>query len=58
MGYDLMPDVTAREKERIIKRALHEGGMIVFEHDPDIAACTLQLDTRGRAIVKDAVEAI
>jgi glyoxylase-like metal-dependent hydrolase (beta-lactamase superfamily II) len=58
MGYDLMPDVTAREKERVVQRAAREGGLIVFEHDPDIAACTVQVDARGKPSVKDAVQSI
>jgi glyoxylase-like metal-dependent hydrolase (beta-lactamase superfamily II) len=58
MGYDLMPDVTAREKAHIIERAEREGGLVVFEHDPDIAACTIQLDVKKRPIVKDAVQSL
>lgn len=54
MGYDLMPDVTAREKARIVERAVREGGLLVFEHDPRIAACTVKLDAAERPIMRDA----
>lgn len=55
MGYDLMPDVTAREKERVLKRASEENGMIAFEHDPKISAATVRFDARGRPSVRDAI---
>jgi glyoxylase-like metal-dependent hydrolase (beta-lactamase superfamily II) len=58
MGYDLMPDVTAREKTRIVERAEREGGVIAFEHDPRIAACTIGKDSRGRPIVQAAFETL
>ncbi len=48
MGYDLMPDVTAREKARIVGRAVDEGGWLAFEHDPKVAACKVRLDEKGR----------
>ncbi len=47
-GYDLMPDVTAREKARIVGRAVDEGGWLAFEHDPKVAACKVRLDEKGR----------
>lgn len=56
MGYDLMPDVTAREKARIVARAEREGGVLAFEHDPRIAACTVVRDGRGRPAVGEAFE--
>ncbi len=55
MGYDLMPDVTAREKERVLKRASEEDGAIVFEHDPKIAAATIRFDDRGRPSVRESL---
>lgn len=55
MGYDLMPALTAKEKLRVLERAEREGGLIAFEHDPKIAACTVRLDTHGRPVVQDAL---
>lgn len=55
MGYDLTPDVTAREKARIVSRAEKENAILVFEHDPNIAAATVRLDQHGRPVVKDKV---
>jgi glyoxylase-like metal-dependent hydrolase (beta-lactamase superfamily II) len=48
MGYDLSPDVTAREKARALARAAEEGGIVVFEHDPRIAAAMITFDEKGR----------
>lgn len=58
MGYDLMPDVTAREKARIVEVAEREGGVLVFEHDPRMAACTVALDVRGRPVVRDTLQSL
>lgn len=55
MGYDLFPDVTAREKQRLIEKAAREDGVLVLEHDPRMAACTVRLDGRGRPEVAGAV---
>lgn len=56
MGYDLLPDVTAREKKRILARAEEDGGLLVFEHDPKIAAARIRIDAKGRPVVDSIFE--
>ncbi len=48
MGYDLFPLTTMAEKERLLKQALKEGWLMVFEHDPEIAFAFLEEDNRIR----------
>lgn len=55
MGYDLQPDVTAKEKARLIERAIQDGGVLVFEHDPEIDAAQVVRDERGRPRLGPAV---
>ncbi len=47
MGYDLQPLKTLEEKQRILPRALDEGWILFFEHDPETEAATLKLGERG-----------
>lgn len=42
MGYDLFPLRTCADKEEILGRAADEGHIIVFEHDPNIAAARIK----------------
>lgn len=55
MGYDLTPDVTAREKTRALNRAVESSSLIVFEHDPKLAAATIRFDDQQRPAIKDAL---
>jgi glyoxylase-like metal-dependent hydrolase (beta-lactamase superfamily II) len=47
MAYDLEPLVTLAEKERWLTRAGEEGWLLVFEHDPLIAAARARPAERG-----------
>lgn len=47
MGYDLQPLVTLEEKRRILTQAASEDWILVFEHDPEIAACRIYQDEKG-----------
>jgi len=44
MGYDNRPLVTLEEKTRLFSRAVDEGWVVVFEHDPAVAACRVVRD--------------
>jgi glyoxylase-like metal-dependent hydrolase (beta-lactamase superfamily II) len=51
MGYDLEPLVTLASKRRLYERAAAEGWLLVFEHDPRVAAGRLGADERGVTLV-------
>jgi glyoxylase-like metal-dependent hydrolase (beta-lactamase superfamily II) len=48
MSYDILPLITIEEKNRILEEALERNALIVFEHDPKYAACSLQRLSNGR----------
>jgi hypothetical protein len=47
MGYDMRPLVTLAEKEAVLNRAAAEDWVLLLEHDPTAAACTVQMTDRG-----------
>ncbi|OUJ71852.1 MBL fold metallo-hydrolase [Hymenobacter crusticola] len=47
MSYDVRPLVTLSEKEAVLRRAAEENWVLLLEHDPHVAACTVQLTDRG-----------
>ncbi|MGE4159759.1 MAG: MBL fold metallo-hydrolase [Planctomycetota bacterium] len=48
MGYDVMPVVVLEEKA-VFEKAIHaKNGILFFEHDPNVVACRLALDDKGR----------
>lgn len=55
MGYDICTEKLLKEKEQLLGRALARRWILVFPHDPDIAAATLRLDERIHYAVKDVV---
>jgi glyoxylase-like metal-dependent hydrolase (beta-lactamase superfamily II) len=44
MGYDVEPLVTLETKRRILKRAVDENWLVIFEHDPFTAWCRIEND--------------
>ena len=48
MGYDCMPVRTIEEKTDLLAQAYAERWVLVFEHDPEIDACRVDQDDRGR----------
>ncbi len=48
MAYDVRPLETMKEKQKLLDWALEREAILVFEHDPQIEACTLTRDNRGR----------
>lgn len=55
MGYDLCAETSMLEKERFLKGAVEENWIVVFEHDPDIAAATVVRDSSGRYLIGEVV---
>ncbi len=44
MGFDLNPLLTLSEKKGFLARAVEEKYILVFEHDPEIEACTVKFE--------------
>lgn len=51
MGYDACAQTVLKEKEHFLQRAVQEHAIVVFEHDADLEACTVVLDSRGHYAV-------
>jgi hypothetical protein len=47
MGYDVEPLVTLESKRRILRRAVNEDWLIVFEHDAATAWSRIQHDGKA-----------
>ncbi len=47
MGYDNHPMTTLEEKKRLLPKVVEEGWILVFEHDPFRAACTVEQTEKG-----------
>lgn len=56
MGYDLWAEKSMTEKESFLKRAVSEQWVVVYEHDPEIAASYITVDDRGRFAAGKSVE--
>ena len=46
MSYDLAPLAVLREKRALLEWAARDGSVVVFEHDPRLAACTVRAEKR------------
>lgn len=55
MAYDLYPLTTIEEKKMLLAQAVEDGWILFFEHDPDIAACTVK-EERGEVVVDQVVQ--
>jgi glyoxylase-like metal-dependent hydrolase (beta-lactamase superfamily II) len=55
MGFDIHAEQAMADKEDFLRRAVDGNWIVVFGHDPDIAAARLKIDEAGRFAVKDAV---
>jgi hypothetical protein len=55
-AFDLLPVTTIEEKKVLLAEALEDEGILVFEHDPVMAACRLREDEAGRPVFREAVE--
>ncbi len=47
MSYDMFPLKTLSEKKSFLQEALEKDYILFFEHDPEIACCTLQMTEKG-----------
>jgi glyoxylase-like metal-dependent hydrolase (beta-lactamase superfamily II) len=56
MGYDLDARTSLQEKATFLEQAHKEGWIVVFQHDPDLKACTVAIDKRGHYCVGERVE--
>jgi glyoxylase-like metal-dependent hydrolase (beta-lactamase superfamily II) len=52
MGYDLFPVETLMVKKRLIREAIDREYLIVFEHDPIVAAGYIRETADGRRHVE------
>jgi glyoxylase-like metal-dependent hydrolase (beta-lactamase superfamily II) len=50
MGYDLYPMDTLAYKREFVQEAAAEGHVILFEHDPRVAAGIIRADAKGRRV--------
>jgi len=55
-AYDLYPLTSIEEKKQLVAQAVEEQWTLFFEHDPNIAACTVKDDGHGRVEVDRAIE--
>ena len=55
MGYDLFPVDTLMFKKRFIREAIDREYLIVFEHDPTIAAGYIREDAEGKRFVQQVL---
>lgn len=56
MGYDLLAEVTMKEKVAVLDLALKSEALVVFEHDTKVSSGYLGLDDRGNHILKASLD--
>jgi glyoxylase-like metal-dependent hydrolase (beta-lactamase superfamily II) len=54
-AYDLYPLTVIEEKKQLLAQALEEHWVLFFEHDPNVAACTVKDDGSGNVVVDRVV---
>lgn len=54
-AFDLYPLTVVEEKKMLVAEAMEDGGILMFEHDPVLAACRLA-EEGGRPVVGQPVE--
>lgn len=50
MGYDMCAERGVNEKREFLERAVAGRWLVVFQHDPDVAAATVSFDDKGRPV--------
>jgi glyoxylase-like metal-dependent hydrolase (beta-lactamase superfamily II) len=55
MGYDICVERLMAEKDDLLRRAVENDWILVFVHDPDVAAARVKIDERGHYAVREAV---
>ncbi len=53
MGYDICAETLLREKERFLGEAVAKRWIVVFYHDPDVAAGRVGRDDKGRYVLEE-----
>jgi glyoxylase-like metal-dependent hydrolase (beta-lactamase superfamily II) len=56
MGYDICASTILEEKQRFLSEIEARNGIIVFEHDPEVAAARIHTNSRGHFAVKEQVD--
>lgn len=56
MGFDISAETLLVEKDALLRRAVEEGWILVFCHDPDIAACRVGRDEKGHYALAEALD--
>lgn len=56
MGYDMCVRELLDEKRDFIEQAIEKEWLVVFEHDPSVAAVSLNQDERGRPVINNTVD--
>ena len=54
-AYDLYPLTVIEEKKKLLAQAIEEDWVLFFEHDPNVAACTVK-DEGGHAVVNQIID--
>jgi hypothetical protein len=52
MGYDVEPLRTLETKRSILRRAVDEDWLMLFEHDAEVASGRVRVDGKGYAIAE------
>jgi glyoxylase-like metal-dependent hydrolase (beta-lactamase superfamily II) len=55
MGYDISAETLLVEKDALLGRAVEEGWILVFSHDPDVAAGRVGRDEKGHYALAEAL---
>ena len=55
MGYDISAETLLIEKDALLGRAVDEGWILVFSHDPDVAAGRVGRDDKGHYALAEAL---
>lgn len=54
MGYDRFPELLVDEKERLLKKLIHENGRLLFTHDHQTACARVTQDANGKYVGQPA----
>ncbi len=55
MGFDISAETLLGEKDALLARAVDESWILVFCHDPDVAACRVGRDEKGHYTLSETV---
>jgi hypothetical protein len=58
MGYDRYAEHLVDEKSELLARSCEDATLLVYTHDPNVAASRVGRDERGRFTPLDAVPAL